>query len=122
MKKTFLHSTESRLDLNDQNKNSYCGTDDPQNFLFVHAGGEQRNGEKGNEQNIRVSYRFMVPWIGGKFDPFHIQQINRIRYLLSLKSAPPPSQYNNIIKLLQPPRIFILQFPNKSHNEMPPEH
>jgi len=73
----FLHSTESRLDLKDQNKYSYDGTDDSQDFLFVHAGGEQRNGKKGNEQNIRVSYRFMVPRIGSKFDPFHIQQINR---------------------------------------------
>jgi hypothetical protein len=63
--------------LNDQNKYSYDGTDDSQDFLFVHAGREQRNGEKGNEQNIRVSYRFMIPRIGSKFDPFHIQQINR---------------------------------------------
>jgi hypothetical protein len=63
--------------LNDQDEYSYDGTDDSQDFLFVHAGGEQGNGEKGKEQYIRVSYRFMVPGIGSQFDPFHIQQINR---------------------------------------------
>ena len=60
-----------------QNQYSCNGTDDPQDFLLVHAGGEQRNGEKGNEQNIRVPNRFMVPGIGSQFDSLHIQQIDR---------------------------------------------
>ena len=63
--------------LNDQNQYSYDGNDDSQDFLFVHAGGKQRNGEKGQEQNVGVSYRLMVPGIGSQLDPFHIQQINR---------------------------------------------
>ena len=63
--------------LKDQNQYSYDGTDNSQDFLSVHAGGEQRDGEKGNEQNIRVPDRFMVPRIGSQFDPLHIQQIHR---------------------------------------------
>ncbi len=62
----------SATHLKDQNKYSHHGTDDSQDFLPVHTGGKQRNGEKGKEQNIRVSYRFMVPGIGSQFDPFHI--------------------------------------------------